>query len=51
MKKSLIILAKVLISAALFGLSYVGFTHGSSAGCELGVGMGLCGLIHWCFWG
>lgn len=51
MNKLMIIVLKVLISAALFGLSYVGFSHGSSAGFELGIGLGLSGLFHWCFWG
>ncbi len=51
MKKILVILAKVLISALLFWVSYAGFVHGSSAGFELGIGAGIVGLIHWVFWG
>ena len=49
--KVLMILAKVMVSAVLLYLAYVGFSHGSSAGFELGIGLGLLSGFHWVFWG
>jgi hypothetical protein len=51
MKRALIVLLKVLISALLFWFFYLGVNHGSSAAFELGLVAGLFGLLHWIFWG
>jgi hypothetical protein len=47
----LVLLNKVLIRAALFGICYWGIDHGTSATFELGLISGGIGLFHWIFWG
>lgn len=50
LSKILNLALKILVSIMLFWLSYSGFSHGSSAGFELGIGALLGGLFHWVLW-
>ena len=49
--KVLVVLAKVLVSSVLFYLAYIGFSHGSSSGFDLGIAFGLFAVFHLMFWG